>query len=133
MTQWFKTTRTMREVWVRFLGRSNQSRSPTARHRCDVSSELCCPSAKPRRWAPLLVTRFDVIPQVRAMVVISRLLTLPYKKRTNCAKRLKYTRLLQWLLPFLLPPLLPLYNFSLGYYREHNKNFILIFYFKNLG
>ena len=23
--------------------------SPTARHRCDVSSELCCPGAKPRR------------------------------------------------------------------------------------
>ena len=32
-------------------------------HRCDVSSELCCPDAKPRRWAPL-VTRFGVIPRV---------------------------------------------------------------------
>ena len=34
--------------------------SPTARHRCDVSSELCSPGAKPRRWASTLVTRFDV-------------------------------------------------------------------------
>ena len=23
--------------------------SPTARHRCDISSELCCPDAKSRR------------------------------------------------------------------------------------
>ena len=35
--------------------------SPTTRHRCDVSSELCCPGAKPRRWAPQLVTRLSVI------------------------------------------------------------------------
>ena len=33
--------------------------SPTARHRCDVSSVLCSPDAKPRRWAPPLVTRFE--------------------------------------------------------------------------
>ena len=38
--------------------------SPIARHRCDVSSELCCPGAKPRRWIPPLVTRFGVIPRV---------------------------------------------------------------------
>ena len=38
--------------------------SPTARLRCDVSSELCSPGAKPRRWAPPLVTRFGVIPRV---------------------------------------------------------------------
>ena len=25
--------------------------SPTARHRCDVSSKLCWPGAQPRRWA----------------------------------------------------------------------------------
>ena len=31
--------------------------SPKARHRCDVSSELCCPAgAHPRRWVPALVT-----------------------------------------------------------------------------
>ena len=28
--------------------------SPTARHRCDVSSELCCPGANPRKWTTLL-------------------------------------------------------------------------------
>ena len=38
--------------------------SPTARHRCDVSSELCCSVAKPRRWIPPLVTRFGVTPRV---------------------------------------------------------------------
>ena len=38
--------------------------SPTTRHRYDVSSELHCPGAKPRRWAPQLVTRFGVIPRV---------------------------------------------------------------------
>ena len=32
--------------------------SPTTRHRCDVSSELCVPDAKPRIWIPALVTRF---------------------------------------------------------------------------
>ena len=32
--------------------------SPTARHRCDVSSELCYPGAKQRKWAPPLVTRY---------------------------------------------------------------------------
>ena len=32
--------------------------SPTTRHRCDVSSELCCPGAKPRRWA--LATRYTL-------------------------------------------------------------------------
>ena len=35
--------------------------SPMVRHRCDVSSELCCPGAKPRRWAPPFVLRFGVI------------------------------------------------------------------------
>ena len=38
--------------------------SLTTRHRCDVSSELCSPGAKPRRWAPQLVTRFGVISRV---------------------------------------------------------------------
>ena len=32
--------------------------SPTARHHCDVSSELCCPDTKPQRWAPPLVSRY---------------------------------------------------------------------------
>ena len=30
----------------------------------DISSKLYCPSAKPRRWIPPLVTRFDVTPRV---------------------------------------------------------------------
>ena len=38
--------------------------SPAARHRCEVSLELCCPGAKPWRLAPPLVTRFGVIPRV---------------------------------------------------------------------
>ena len=38
--------------------------SPTTRHRCDVSSELCSPGAQPRRWAPQLITRFGVIRRV---------------------------------------------------------------------
>ena len=39
--------------------------SPTARHRYDVSSELCGPSdAKSRRWIPPLVTRFGVLTPV---------------------------------------------------------------------
>ena len=50
--------------WVRFLARSNRTELPTDRHRRDVSSELCCPGAKQRRWAPLLVTLFGVIPRV---------------------------------------------------------------------
>ena len=36
----------------------------TTHHRCAVSSELCCPGAKPRRWIPPLVTRFGVISRV---------------------------------------------------------------------
>ena len=36
--------------------------SPTVRYRCcDVSSELCCPDARPRKWIPPLVTRFGEI------------------------------------------------------------------------
>ena len=36
----------------------------TARHHCDVSSELCCPVAKPRRWTTPLVTHFGLVPQI---------------------------------------------------------------------
>ena len=50
---------------VRIPFRSNHTMSPTTRHRCDVSSELCCPGAKPRRWASPLVTRFNVILRVK--------------------------------------------------------------------
>ena len=40
----------MREVWG--SNPESDAASPKARHRCDVSSKLCCPGAKPRRWAP---------------------------------------------------------------------------------
>ena len=36
--------------------------SPTARHRCNVSSELCCAGAQTRRRARALGTRVGVIP-----------------------------------------------------------------------
>ena len=45
-----------------FWADGNITVSPTARLRCDVSSELCCPGAKPRRLTSPLVSRFGVIP-----------------------------------------------------------------------
>ena len=42
----------------------SDSVTPTASHRCNVSSELRCPDAKPWRWATPLITRFVVIPRV---------------------------------------------------------------------
>ena len=48
------------ESWAGQIG----TVSPAARHLFGVSSELGCPGAKPRRWAPPLVTRFGVIPRV---------------------------------------------------------------------
>ena len=48
------------DSWVGQTGHS----VPAVRHRCDVSSELCCSGAKPRRWISSLVTRFGVIPRV---------------------------------------------------------------------
>ena len=38
--------------------------SPSARYSCDVSTELHCLGAKPRKLAPLLDTRFGVISRV---------------------------------------------------------------------
>ena len=38
--------------------------SPTARHRCHLSSELCCPDAEQWRWTSPFVKRFGVIPRV---------------------------------------------------------------------
>ena len=37
------------------------------RHRCDASSELCCPGAKARRWASPLVARFGCFDHVSIM------------------------------------------------------------------
>ena len=59
-----KCALSVREVWDSIPGPVKSAVSPTTRHRCDVSSELCCPGAKPRRWAPQLVTRFGVIRRV---------------------------------------------------------------------
>ena len=40
-----------RKVWGSIPGSvKSDVVSPSARHRCDVSSELCCPGVKPRRW-----------------------------------------------------------------------------------
>ena len=51
---------------VRFPGRSNRhsvaNDSPPLRR--FFGAVLCCPGAKPRRWAPQLVTRFGVIRRV---------------------------------------------------------------------
>ena len=45
-------------------GRVQIEHSDTNSHRCDTFLELCCPDAKPRRWAPPLVTRYGVITRV---------------------------------------------------------------------
>ena len=42
------------------MGRSIRIQLPTALHSCVVSSEVCCPGAKPRKRARPLVTRFGV-------------------------------------------------------------------------
>ena len=48
------------EVW----GSNPKSvKSTRCCHRGDVSSELCCPSARPQRWAPPLATCFGVMPR----------------------------------------------------------------------
>ena len=54
------------DVWGSIPGPvKSDAVSPTARHRWDASSsELCCPGAKPQKWALSLVTHFGVIPRV---------------------------------------------------------------------
>ena len=59
------TLLSVKEVWGSIPGLvKSDTVSPTARHRCDASSELCYSGAKPRRWIPPLVTCFGVIPRV---------------------------------------------------------------------
>ena len=53
-----------REVWGSIPGSVQSETVATARHLCDVSSELYCPGDKPRRWTPPLLTRFGVIPGI---------------------------------------------------------------------
>ena len=58
----FKTLLSVWEVWGSNPGSLKLNTvSPIARHRCDYSSQLCYPGAKPRRWAPPLITRLSVI------------------------------------------------------------------------
>ena len=38
--------------------------SPTAGHRCEISSQSNCPVAKPQRWVSPLATCIGVIPRV---------------------------------------------------------------------
>ena len=70
-----------------FKSRAGQigSVSPTARHRCDVPSELCSPGAKPRKWAPALVTRFGVIPRVYNEDLIFDLILMGQKRLNSLA------------------------------------------------
>ena len=48
LTLFFTATLSLREVWGSIPG---PVKSAQCRHRCYVFSELCCPGAKPRRWA----------------------------------------------------------------------------------
>ena len=59
-----RTSLSLRKAWGSISGpiKSNIIAWPTTRHRCDVSSELCCPRCKSRGWPPPLVPRFGVIP-----------------------------------------------------------------------
>ena len=54
-----KRTLSMMEIWD-----SIPRPVKLAQYRYDVSLELCCSSAKPRRWALPLVIRFGVIARV---------------------------------------------------------------------
>ena len=58
-----KTSLPVRDVRGSIRGSvKSNTESPKALHRCDVSSDLCCPGAKLQRWAEgSLVTRFGVI------------------------------------------------------------------------
>ena len=60
-----KRTLSVLQVWGLVAGPvKSDIVSLMARHRCDFSSELHCPGAKPWRRAPPLVTRFGVISRV---------------------------------------------------------------------
>ena len=51
LMQWEKTS--LQEVLASITRPvKSGTASPTTRYRCDVLSELCCPSAKPRIWTP---------------------------------------------------------------------------------
>ena len=81
--------------------------SPTARHRCDVSSELCCPDAKQRRWTPPLVTRFGAISRkwiTKTVKIwfdfeVSSRNGIKTKQQPLRCKLLQRTKLPEWILP----------------------------------
>ena len=53
------------KIWNSILGSAKLDRvSPADRHHCDAFSELRCPGARWRRWAPPIVTIFDIIRRV---------------------------------------------------------------------
>ena len=59
------TSPTVRKISGSILGLvKSDGGLPAARHRGDVSSNLCCPGAMRWRWTPPLVTRLGVIPRV---------------------------------------------------------------------
>ena len=53
--------------------------SPSARHFCDVSSDLCYPGAKPRRCSQSLVTRLGVIPRMLCKLEFCLILPQTFK------------------------------------------------------
>ena len=58
----FKTLLSTREVWASNRGSvKSDTVSATARHRCNASTEQRHPGAKPRRWAPSLVSCHTLI------------------------------------------------------------------------
>ena len=62
---WLSSSLSARQIWSSIPGPvKSDTVSPTGHHCCDVSSKLCRPGAKPRRWIPEFVTRFGVIPRV---------------------------------------------------------------------
>ena len=65
VVKWSMTSLWVREVWDSISGPVKTS---ARRHRCEVSLELCCPGAEPRRWIPPLVTRFSVIPRISRLI-----------------------------------------------------------------
>ena len=57
--QLLSTLPSVREVWGSIPGPVKSGTvSPTARYRCDVPLDLCCPGAMRRRWPPPLVSPY---------------------------------------------------------------------------
>ena len=75
----------VREVSSSISGPVNSdTASSIARHRSDVSSELCCPGTKSQRCALSLVTRFDVVPRVGYNEFIFLVFCFAQTSRISC-------------------------------------------------